>query len=362
MKHGYDTQFGASQTLAKTLLLSGSLALLAACSGSEEAGPTPISIVGSSTVFPFAQQVGEDFVAANEGAVAPVIQSTGTSEGLAALCAGATPEAPSPDIANASRRITLDELNACTANGVTELVEIKVGRDGIAFASAVDEGIDLALTSAAVYRALAAKPFGEEQTSENWSDVSGSLPNEPIIVYGPPSTSGTRDALVKLVMAPACKSDGAMAALEGEDAGAFAINCLSLREDAAYIDQGEQDDLIVRKVANNPRAVGIFGYSYLEENAETIKALSLGGVLPTAETIADGSYPASRPLYLYVNKAKVASTPGIEAYLAQWAKSWSADGPLAAIGLVPATEEAQAASASSVANLTVLTSDALTAE
>lgn len=342
------------------LVLGGTLALLAACSGGEEAGPAPIQIVGSSTVFPFAQKVGEDFVAGNEGAVAPLIESVGTTEGLDLFCAGEGPE--TPDIANASRRITINEFNACTNNGVSEIIEIKVGRDGIAFVSSADEGIELNLTPASVYRALAANPFGEEQTTQNWSDVDGSLPNEPIVVYGPPSTSGTRDALLKLVMAPACKANGAMAALEGEDAGAFERNCLAVRGDAAYIDQGEQDDLVARKVANNPRAVGIFGYSYLEENSDTIKGLSLGGVMPSAETIASGEYPGSRPLYIYVKKAHVGVTPGIQEYLNQWASSWSADGPLTSIGLVPATDEVQATSAEAVANLTVLTSDVLTAE
>ena len=153
-----------------------------------------------------------------------------------------------------------------------------------------------------------------------------------------------------------------MAGLQGSDAGSYVIYCLSVRSDAAYIDQGEQDDLIVRKVANNPRAVGVFGYSYLEENSDTIKALPLGGVLPSAETIANGSYPASRPLYLYVKKAHIGITPGIQAYLDQWASSWSAGGPLAAIGLVPATDEVQATSASAVSDLTVLTADSLAPE
>ncbi|MDJ0641270.1 MAG: substrate-binding domain-containing protein, partial [Erythrobacter sp.] len=133
----------------------------------------------------------------------------------------------------------------------------------------------------------------------------------------------------------------------------------ALRSDSAYIDQGEQDELIVRKVANNPRAVGVFGYSYLEENTDTVKALTVGGIQPSAETIADGSYPASRPLYVYIKKAHVGVTPGIQEYLNQWAQSWSADGPLTAIGLVPATDEVQAASAEAVGNLTVMTSEDL---
>lgn len=342
----------------RTLMLGASIAMLAACGGGEEdAGADAISIVGSSTVFPFAEKVGADFVAANEGMVAPLIESTGTTEGIETFCAGQGPE--TPDIVNASRRMTITEFNGCANNGVTELVEIKVGRDGIAFASSVEDGIELELTGGIIYRALAANPFGEEQSSANWSDVDGSLPNEPIVVYGPPSTSGTRDALLDLILMPACKTNPTMAGLELTDPQEFEQDCNALRSDSSYIDQGEQDELIVRKVANNPRAIGVFGYSYLEENADTVKGLPMGGVLPTAETIADGSYPASRPLYIYVKKAHVGVTPGIQEYLNQWSQSWSAGGPLTAIGLVPATDEVQSESAAAVTGLTVMTGEGL---
>lgn len=338
----------------RTLLAAASLALLAACGGEEEdTGPEAIEIVGSSTVYPFAQKVAEDYVAAHEGAAEPLIESTGTSDGIEAFCSGTGPD--TPDIVNASRRMHLDEFNRCQTNGVDEIVEIKIGRDGIVFVSAVDEGVELELTPEIVYRALAANPFGEEQTAENWSDVDPSLPDTPIIVYGPPATSGTREALQELVMERGCISNPEMAALEESDEAAFIRNCDALRGDQAYSDQGEKDDLIVRKVANNPRAVGIFGYSYLEDNQDLVKAVSMGGVMPTAETIADESYPASRPLYIYVKKAHVGVTPGLEEFLAQWAQSWGEDGPLAEIGLVPATGETREESAAAVENLTVLT-------
>jgi phosphate transport system substrate-binding protein len=340
------------------LLAAASLALLAACGGGEEdTGPEAISIVGSSTVYPFAQQVAQDYVAANEGAIAPVIESTGTAEGIEEFCAGTGPG--TPDIVNASRRMHIEEFNRCQTNGVDEIVEIKVGRDGIAFVSAVDEGVELKLTPQIVYRALAANPFGGEQTAQNWADIDASLPAEPIIVYGPPASSGTREAMQKLVMEPACTANAEMAALEDSDEAAFTRNCDALRGDSAYSEQGEKDDLIVRKVANNPRAVGIFGYSYLEENQGLVKALPVGGVLPTAETIADGSYPASRPLYIYVKKAHVGVTPGLGEFVAQWAQSWGEDGPLAKIGLVPATGEARAESAAAVENLTAMTAEGL---
>ncbi len=347
-----------SISTTRLLTVGVSALMLAACGGAEEdAGADAISIVGSSTVYPFAQKVADDYVAGNEGAAAPAIESIGTTEGIESFCSGQGPE--TPDIVNASRRMTATEFNGCANNGVTELIEIKVGRDGIAFASSVDDGIELELTPSIVYRALAANPLGEEQSAANWSDVDGSLPNEPIIVYGPPQTSGTRDALLDIIMTPACKRNASMAALEESDSIAFEQNCHALRGDSAYLDQGEQDDVIVRKIANNPRAVGVFGYSYLEENADSVKGLPMGGVLPTAETIADGSYPGSRPLYIYVKKAHIGVTPGIQEYLNQWAQSWGADGPLAAIGLVPATDEVQSASAQAVAELTVMTNEGL---
>lgn len=343
---------------ARTLLLGAGIALLAACGGGEEdTGPAGISVVGSSTVYPFSQKVAEDYVAAHEGAAAPVIVSSGTGEGIEAFCAGSGPG--TPDVANASRRMTMREFNRCGTNGVTDIIEIKIGLDGIVFVSALDKGIDLNLSAPAVYRALAANPFGEEQTAANWSDVDGSLPAEPILVYGPPASSGTRDALLDIIMTPACRTNGAMAALEESDPQAFERNCHALRGDDAYLDQGEQDDLIVRKVANNPRAIGIFGYSYLEENTDSVKGLAVNGIVPSAETIADGSYPASRALYIYVKKAHIGVTPGLEDYLAQWVASWGAGGSLAAIGLIPMTDEDQAASAAVISGKTVMTGEEL---
>lgn len=340
------------------LLLGACVAMVSACSdGESDTGPEAISVVGSSTVYPFAQKVAEDYAAASQGAALPVIVSTGTGEGIEEFCAGEGPA--TADIVNASRRMTQQEFARCGANGVSGIMEIKVGRDGIVFVSSLDEGIDLNLTKNTVYRALSAMPFGAEQTALNWSDVDGSLPGEPILVYGPPSTSGTRDALLDIVLEPACRQNAAMAALAETDAAAFKRNCHAFRSDEAYINQGEQDDLIVRKVANNPRAIGVFGYSYLEENTDSVKGLPMNGVEPTAESIADGSYPASRSLYIYAKKAHIGVTPGLAEYLAQWSKSWSAGGPLANIGLVPATEEQQAQSAAIIEGQTAMTGEDL---
>ncbi|MEQ8772807.1 MAG: substrate-binding domain-containing protein, partial [Erythrobacter sp.] len=217
----------------KALLAAASIGLLAACGGGEEdTGPEAISIVGSSTVYPFAQKVAADYVTANEGAADPLIESTGTGEGIEVFCAGTGPD--TPDIVNASRRMHSSEFNRCRNNGVEEIVEIKIGRDGIAFVSAVDEGVELELTPDIVYRAIAANPFGGEQENENWSDIDGSLPDAPIIVYGPPASSGTREAMQKLVMEPACIANAEMAALEESDDAAFIRNCDALRGDGAY--------------------------------------------------------------------------------------------------------------------------------
>ncbi|MEM1195373.1 MAG: substrate-binding domain-containing protein [Pseudomonadota bacterium] len=340
---------------ARALIVGAASLALAACAEEVQEAAKPMTIVGSSTVYPFAQKVAADTKATDASLTDPVISSTGTSEGIAEFCKGQGSEAP--DIVNASRRMTLAEFERCKAAGVADIIEVQIGRDGIVFASAQNKGLDLALTSGAVYRALAAYPFGEEQKATNWGDVSRTLPSEPIIVYGPSESSGTRDALLDVVMMPACIADPSMAALEASDGEAFERNCHAIRSDSAYIEQGEKDDLIVGKISNNPRAVGVFGYSYLEENAEAIKGLTLDGVAPSAQTIADGSYPGSRPLYMYVNKARIGVTPGLIEYLATWPKSWKVNGPLAEIGLVPATDEVLSESASIIAEQITLNAD-----
>lgn len=343
-----------------TLAACASFALLAACDEGATDEADAITITGSSTVYPFAVKVAEDFVAANEGMAMPEIQQTGSTAGIEEFCKGTG--ASTVDIVNASRRMTAAEFNRCGINGVSEIIEIKVGRDGIVFVSSTDNGIDLALTPEIIYKALAANPLGEEQTAANWSEVDGSLPGAPIVVYGPPDTSGTRDAFFNLFMDTACEAIPAMAALKESDESAYARNCRAVRGDSAYIAQGEEDDLIVGKVANNPSSIGIFGYSYLEENGDKIRGLSVGGVAPTEETIVDGTYPGSRPLYVYVKKANMDVTPGIKEYIEQWSKSWGAGGVLEAIGLVPASDDIQATSAETVKNLSVLTVAMLTGE
>jgi len=327
------------------------LALSACGSGSGEQR-NAVRAVGSSTVYPFAKAVAEAFSRSHPDFGAPIMESTGTGAGINLFCSGVG--AATPDIAHASRRMKEDEFASCVANGVTEITEIQVGLDGLAFASA-QGGITMNLTPEIVYRALAANPYGEAQTATLWSDVDPSLPAKPILVYGPPSTSGTRDALKELVLVPGCETNAETAALKETDEDAFDRVCTELRSDGAYVDQGEQDNLIVQKIEGNSDAVGIFGYSYLEENADKVQGLPMNGVAPTYENIASFAYPSARPLFIYVKNAHLDAIPGLREFVAQWSQLWNADGPLTSIGLVPNPAEAAARSAAQATGFAPLT-------
>lgn len=340
-----------------TCFIVASALALSACGENADSGARDsIRAVGSSTVFPFAKAVSESFTRSNPGMKSPLIESTGTGGGIKLFCAGVG--ANTPDIANASRRMKASEFADCQANGVTDIIEIQVGLDGIAFASAKG-GIDLKLTPEIVYKALAATPYGKEQTTKTWADVDPSLPADPILVYGPPSTSGTRDALKELILEAGCKADPEMKALKDTDEEKFKALCTEVRSDGAYVDQGEQDNLIVQKIENNPKALGVFGYSYLEENLDKIQGETINGVQPTYENISSFAYPGARPLFIYVKKAHLKAIPGLDAFLAEWAKSWGKDGPLAKIGLVASPDDVQAKSRKAATEFTTLTADEL---
>jgi phosphate transport system substrate-binding protein len=314
------------------LVATAMLLTLAGCGGQGTETRDSIRAVGSSTVFPFAKAVAESLTRSNPQVKSPIIESTGTGSGIKLFCSGLG--AGTPDIVNASRRMKAEEFQSCKANGVDEVIEIQVGLDGLAFASAKG-GLSLNLTPAIVYKALAATPYGKPQTAKTWRDVDASLPDVPILVYGPPSTSGTRDALKELVLEKGCQTDPAIAALKDRNEDEFTKVCTELRTDGAYVDQGEQDNLIVQKIETNPRAVGIFGYSYLDENRDKLQAHTMDGVAPTYENISTFKYPDARPLYIYVKKAHLDAIPGLKDYLAEWTKLWVADGPLARLGLIP---------------------------
>ena len=221
------------------------------------------------------------------------------------------------------------------------------------FASAKN-GITMNLTPKIVYEALAASPYGKPQTAKTWSDVDPSLPDLPILVYGPPSTSGTRDALKELVLEAGCETDPNMEALKETDKDRFGQLCTEVRSDGAYVDQGEQDNLIVQKIEGNPNAVGIFGYSYLEENSNKVQGLHMNGVAPTYENISSFEYPGARPLYVYVKKAHLDAIPGLKQYLAEWTKMWAKDGDLAKIGLVASPDDVMAANQKAATEFTTL--------
>jgi phosphate transport system substrate-binding protein len=311
-----------------------------------------IRVVGSSTVYPFSTVVSETFTRNFPDFAAPLIEANGTGAGINLFCQGSGADTPS--IANASRRMKASEFEECQANGVTGVTEIQVGMDGVVLATALN-GIELQLTPEMVYRALAANPYGEPQTARNWNDVDPSLPALPILVYGPPTTSGTRDSFEELIMLIGCDANPAMATLKDQDEDRHDQVCTEVRSDGAFVDQGEQDNLIVQKIEGNPNAVGVFGYSYLEENLDRVRGVALAGIEPTYENVASFAYPGARAMFIYVKKDHVDAVAGLREFLATWAESWGRGGPLAAIGLVASPDDVMARSAAAVNDLPVLT-------
>lgn len=342
-----------SQILA---LAVGALALAAchdqASSGGASGGSRQeIRIVGSSTVFPFSKAVAEKFTRADPSRKAPVAEPTGTGGGVEQFCKGIG--ANRPDIVNASRRMKKSEFEACQKNGVTEIIEIPVGIDGIAMAES-NKGQKFALTPAEIYQALAANPFGKPQTARLWSDINPKLPNVAIGVFGPPSTSGTRDAFNELIMEAGCKTDPAMDGLKRGNEKKYKAICTEIRTDGAYKEQGENDNLILQKLGANPDMVGIFGYSYMEANASKVHGIPINGVTPTYETIANNSYPGHRPLYIYVKKAHIGVIPGIKEYVLEFLKAGAPGGYLTKHGLIAEPDAIRAKAMAIAENLTVM--------
>jgi len=316
-----------------------------------------IRIVGSSTVYPFATVVAEEF-GRSSGFKTPIIESTGSGGGLKLFCAGAGVD--TPDITNASRRIKASEVTLCENNGVDAITEIKIGYDGIVMASS-KKAAPMKLTLRQVFLALAREvptPSGELVANPNktWKDVDPSLPDIAIEVLGPPPTSGTRDAFDELAVEGGCVTFPELKALESKDKARFKTVCRSLREDGAYIEAGENDNLIVQKLVANPKAVGVFGFSFLDQNADAIQGATLNGVAPTFENIADGAYVLSRPLYLYVKNAHASSIPGIREYLAEFTseKAIGDHGYLTDRGLIPAPLAERETTRVDARNLTAL--------
>ncbi len=327
--------------MTRNSIVIAAATLLAACGsgGGGESG-RQIKVVGSSTVYPFTRAVAEEFQRANRG-TSVIVESTGTGAGMKLFCSGVGSEFP--DFTNASRRIKASELEDCQQNGVNQVIELPVGIDGLVVIASA-EAQPMKLTLRDLYAAVAATPFGKPQTAQTWRDVNPALPATKIRVLGPPPTSGTRDSLAELFLEKGCESDPAMKALKASDSDRHKEVCTKIREDGAFVEAGENDNLLVQKVATDPTALGVLGYSFLEENADKVRAVEINGSMPSAETITSLSYPGARVIYVYAKGEHMQAKPAMRAFIAAYAKSWTNGGPLERIGLVP-LGDAEAAAA-----------------
>ncbi len=339
--------------------------------GAEAQSRGQIRIVGSSTVFPFATAVAEEFGRTTRFKT-PIVEATGSGGGLKLFCSGIGTSYP--DIANSSRRIKKSEVALCAQNGVEHIVEVKIGYDGIVIAS-TKQAPRMAISLRELFLALAAKVPAQgtdggvghmiDNPYANWSDISPDLPNRPIIVLGPPPTSGTRDAFNELALEAGCDTFPGMHALKESDAFTYKVLCRSVREDGHYTEAGENDNLIVQKLQTNPDAVGVFGFSFLDQNADILHAYPVSTLPgeethePTFEEIADGNYPISRSLYFYVKKAHVGVIPGIKEYLSEFTsdKASGEFGYLSDRGLIPLQHDDRIKFEQSALNLTDLVLD-----
>ena len=340
----------------KTLLLAGTAAVVTTFASSAFARDS-ISVVGSSTVYPFATVVAERF-GKTTSFPTPKIESTGSGGGLKLFCSGIGVN--TPDITNSSRRIKTSEYDQCQENGVTDIVEVLIGFDGIAVANSID-AVQLDMDEHDLYLALGKmvpNPDGSETLVENpykqWADVNPNLPAIDIEVLGPPPTSGTRDAFAELAMEGGCSTFDFIKNMEDDE---FKATCHTMREDGAYIEAGENDNLIVQKLEANPDAVGIFGFSFLEQNDDKVQSSIINGHTADFDAIASGDYIISRPLYFYVKAQHVGTVPGIKEYLAEFTseQSWGDDGYLVDKGMIPLPEEQRAQIAAEVESLQKLT-------
>ncbi|WP_394999371.1 substrate-binding domain-containing protein [Sphingomonas sp.] len=337
--------------MSKLPLIFPAILLLTACGGGSSGGggsTGQIKVVGSSTVYPFTTAVAEAFQRDNPGTTV-IVESTGTGAGMKLFCAGVGGD--TPDVANASRQIKKSEYDSCVKNGVKSIIEVPIGIDGLTFIE--DKGATpLNLTVKDIYGALAANPYGKPNTAKTWHDVNPALPERKIRVMGPPPTSGTRDSLADLILTKGCETDPAMKALKASDEKRQKDICTKVREDGVYIEAGENDNLLVQKVSVDINTIGVLGFSYLDENADKVKAVSLAGVAPTEETISNLTYPGSRKLYIYIKGEHLAVKPKLKEFVAAYSKLWGKGGRLEKRGLVPF---GGADASSAVAQATALT-------
>lgn len=348
----------SKRSTGAALLASAALAALLSGDALAQSNRDYVYIVGSSTVYPFSTVVAERF-GRGSNFKTPKVESTGSGGGLKLFCDGIG--VSYPDIVNSSRAIKESEIRTCARNGVNEIVEVKIGYDGIVVANAVDSP-DVDLTSRILYLALAKQVPGDasgtlvDNPYTSWNQIDASLPAVRIEVLGPPPTSGTRDAFVELAMESGCRTEPWIRDLEATDSNRFKSICHTMREDGIFVEAGENDNLIVQKLEANPLAFGIFGFSFLDQNAGKVKGLAVDGARPTFDTIADGSYEISRPLYFYVKKAHVDVIPGLRGFLREFTseRAWGEDGYLSYRGLIPLPEKERADMAASVMALTPL--------
>ncbi len=348
----------SKRSTAALLLASAVIATAVSGTAIAQAGRDYIFIVGSSTVYPFSTVVAERFGRGTEFKT-PKVESTGSGGGLKLFCEGVGVD--HPDITNSSRAIKQSEVDTCASNGVTDIVEVKIGYDGIVIANAINS-TPMNLSRTDIFLALAKEVPGDDEGQlvenpyETWKDVNPDLPDVSIEVLGPPPTSGTRDAFVELAMEGGCKSVPWIKALKSTDKNSYKAICHTIREDGAFVEAGENDNLIVQKLEANPDAFGIFGFSFLDQNSEKVKGASVDGVEPTFDAIAEGDYPVSRPLYFYVKKAHVDVIPGLRGFLREFtsARAWGDEGYLSDRGLIPMPEEERSEIAANVRELTPL--------
>ena len=340
----------AKVVLASILISTGIGGTVVAQSGRDF-----VYVVGSSTVYPFSTVVAERFGRSTEFKT-PKIESTGSGGGLKLFCDGVGVDYP--DVANSSRAIKQSEVDTCAENGVAGIIEVKIGYDGIVMANAIDAPA-VSLSRAEIFRALAKEVPGEkdgeliENPYQTWADVNPDLPATRIEVLGPPPTSGTRDAFVELAMEGGCKTVPWIKALKDTDKNRYKAICHTIREDGAFVEAGENDNLIVQKLEANPDAFGIFGFSFLDQNAEKVKGAAVDGVKPTFDAIADGNYPVSRPLFFYVKKAHVDVIPGLRGFLREFTseRAWGDEGYLSERGLIPMPDDERREVATTVRDL-----------
>lgn len=324
-------------------LATSALALLALSAGSA-AARDQIRVVGSSTVFPYTQAVAEQF-ANNTGAPSPIVESTGTGGGMRIFCGGIGEG--HPDMTGASRSMRASEFELCVQNGVTDITEVLLGYDGLSIVVARANEFAWNLSLAEIYQALGAQVEVDGQWVDNpfttWNQINPNLPASPILVFGPPPTSGTRDAFVELAMHVGCRQLPYVAN-GGFDGAWVNENCSRMRTDGPFVEAGENDNLIVQRLQADPNAFGIFGYSFLYENLDTLKDVNINGVEANLETIASFEYPIARPVFVYIKNAHRGVIANFNEFIEEFVSddALAADGYLAERGLVAMSDETRA--------------------